>query len=182
MAESVQPPLLPSEPREEALPKLSMAEYTIYNSMADGMNAYHNRFRQTWTTLHNACANNKRPANLSLPQFLSLGLEFCHHLHIHHTIEEEHIFPVLATKMPAFREELELLTQHKQIHKGLDVFQKYLAYCKTGRSELRMEEMKELMDAFGKVLWQHLDDEVEQLGAENMRKYWSIQEMRGMPM
>ena len=45
-----------------------------------------------------------------------------------------------------------------------------------------MEEMKEIMDSFGEVLWQHLDDEVEQLGAENMRKYWTINEMRRMPM
>ncbi|KAI9721956.1 MAG: hypothetical protein M1812_001914 [Candelaria pacifica] len=182
MADTQQTPPLASQPKEEALPKLSMADYRVYNSMADGMNAYHNHFRQTWTTLYNACMNNKRPSNLSLRQFLGLGLDFCHHLHIHHTIEEEHIFPVLAKKMPAFREELELLTQHKQIHQGLDIFQEYLADCKVGKNELRMGEMKGLMDAFGKVLWQHLDDEVRQLGAENMRNFWSLQEMRRMPM
>lgn len=29
------------------------------------------------------------------------------------------------------------------------------------------------MDDFGSVLWAHLTDEVVELGAENMSKYWS---------
>ncbi|KAI9821849.1 MAG: hypothetical protein M1827_002431 [Pycnora praestabilis] len=111
-----------------------------------------------------------------------MDIFFCHHLHTHHGIEEEHIFPVLARKMPAFRKELELLAQHKQIHKGLDKFQEYLEDCRNGEKELRLEEMKVLMDSFGKVLWEHLDDEVKELGAQNMRKYWTVQEMRIMPM
>ena len=101
---------------------------------------------------------------------------------MHHGIEEQHIFPILARKMPAFQEELHLLTQHKEIHKGLDLFEAYLLACKKGERELRMEEMKELMDTFGTVLWQHLDDEVEQLGAENMRKYWTLKEVNDIPI
>lgn len=119
---------------------------------------------------------------MSIKQYLVAGQQFCHHLHVHHTIEEQHIFPVLAKKMPAFRKELELLTQHKQIHNGLEVFQAYLEACSSGERELRMEELKKLMDAFGGVLWAHLEDEVKQLGAESMRKYWTLQEMQRMPM
>jgi hypothetical protein len=37
------------------------------------------------------------------------------------------------------------------------------------------------MDTFGEVLWKHLDDEVEELKAENMRKYWSVKEVQGIP-
>lgn len=90
-------------------------------------------------------------------------------------IEEMHIFPVLAKKMPAFRKELDLLTQHKEIHAGLDRFQAYLGSCAAGERELRLTEMKDLMDKFGTVLWTHLSDEVEQLGADNMRKYWTLE-------
>jgi hemerythrin-like domain-containing protein len=104
------------------------------------------------------------------------------HLTVHHTIEEQHIFPVLAKKMPAFKKELELLTQHKQIHKGLDKLEKYLEDCESGERELRLGALKEILDSFGDVLWQHLDDEVKQLEAENMRKYWSLEEMRRIPM
>ena len=84
--------------------------------------------------------------------------------------------------MPAFRKELELLTQHKQIHQGLEKLQAYLEDCTSGERELRLEEIKRLMDAFGEVLWAHLSDEVNQLEAENMRKYWTVEEMKRMPM
>lgn len=43
--------------------------------------------------------------------------------------------------MPAFRRELELLTQHKEIHKGLDKLEAYVDDCKAGKKDLRMEEM-----------------------------------------
>lgn len=119
---------------------------------------------------------------MSLRQFLSLGLEFAQYLTIHHTIEEEHIFPVLAQRMPAFRRELQLLTQHRQIHDGLDKFEAYLEACRSGERELRWEELGAVMDGFGEVLWTHLDEEVKELGAENMRRYWSVREMGTMPM
>jgi hypothetical protein len=34
------------------------------------------------------------------------------------------------------------------------------------------------MDEFGAVLWAHLEVEVEELKAENMRKFWSLEETR----
>jgi len=97
---------------------------------------------------------------------------------MHHGVEERHVFPLLAKKMPAFRKELELLAQHKEIHQGLEKFQEYLENCQSGEKELRLGEMKRLMDQFGDVLWRHLDEEVKELGAENMRKYWTLEEMR----
>jgi hemerythrin-like domain-containing protein len=172
----------PIDKAEKPLPKLTPAEFRQYNRMAEHMDYFHNNFRNTWNTLYTACTTSTRPKNMSIKQFLSMGQQFCHHLTMHHTIEEQHIFPVLAKKMPAFKKELELLTQHKQIHVGLDKLEKYLEECAEGERELRMGELKVILDGFGKVLWQHLDDEVKQLGAENMRKYWTIEEIRRMPM
>ena len=119
---------------------------------------------------------------MSIGQFLATISQLISQLTMHHTIEEQHIFPVLAKKMPAFRKELELLSQHKQIHKGLDQLEDYVDGCRSGERELRLSELKKIMDGFGEVLWQHLDDEVKQLGAENMRKYWTVEEIRRMPM
>ena len=68
--------------------------------------------------------------------------------------------------MPAFKKELELLTQHKQIHVGIDKLEKYLDECERGERELRMQELKEILDSFGEVLWQHLDDEVKLVNVE----------------
>lgn len=84
--------------------------------------------------------------------------------------------------MPAFQKELELLTQHKQIHDGMQKMEEYLDGCKAGEREMRMEELKTIMDSFGNVLWTHLDDEVTHLGADNMRKYWSLEEIKRLPI
>ncbi|KAI7249877.1 hypothetical protein KC343_g13412 [Hortaea werneckii] len=167
---------------EQDLPKLSPQEFRIYNRMAEHMDMFHENFRQSWNLLMGACTAGKRPQGMSIRAFLSVGEQFCHHLTIHHTIEEQHIFPVLAKKMPAFKKELQLLTQHKKIHQGLDKFEEYISQCRSGEKELRLEEMKGVMETFGGVLWQHLDDEVKELRAENMRKFWSPAEMRSLPM
>ncbi|CZT14686.1 uncharacterized protein RCC_00659 [Ramularia collo-cygni] len=167
---------------EQKLPKLSAQDFRVYNRMAEHMDMFHNSFRQTWDMLHRACSSGRRPSGMSIRQFLAAGDQFAHHLTVHHGIEEQHIFPILAKKMPCFLPDQELLTQHKGIHEGLDRFEAYLRDCKTGERELRMEEMKEIMDSFGTVLWQHLDDEVKALGANNMRLYWTKGEMASLPI
>lgn len=189
-------------PEKTSLPKLSASEFRAYNSMAEHMEYFvsriehvaayahthtlttpqHDRFRASWNLLYGACESGKRPSNISMRQFLSTGLDFCSHLELHHNIEEQHIFPVLAKKMPAFRHNLQMRSQHKEIHAGLVKLQEYLQEVRSGERELNLKELKVVMDGFGKVLWEHLNDEVEQLGAENMRTFWSVDEMRRMPM
>ena len=124
---------------------LSAAEFRDYNKMAQEMDRFvrsislsstrsailtqslqHQHFRTSWETLHSAASSGARPPGLSLRQFLSTGLRFCYLLELHHSLEEQYIFPYLAQRMPAFRTELELLAQHKQIHAGLDKLNEYL--------------------------------------------------------
>ncbi|KAJ5481166.1 hypothetical protein N7539_007060 [Penicillium diatomitis] len=169
-----------SEKPAQALPPLSASDLRTYNRMADGMEQFHNHFRLSWRELY--AAVEKRSGNLSARQLISGLTNFCRQLDFHHSIEEKHIFPVLAKKMPEFRKELDLLKQHKQIHAGLDNLEAYLEKCRSGEEDLRREEVKRLMDSFGTVLWNHLDEEVETLKADNMRKYWSLEEMRRLPM
>lgn len=114
---------------------------------------------------------------MSLREFIAFGLRFASHLEMHHSVEETYVFPRLARKMPAFRKKDELLAQHRSIHDGLDKFKEYLGECQSGERELVLRELKETMELFGEVLWQHLDDEVKELGAENMRKYWTLADM-----
>lgn len=188
---------------DESLSPLSAADFRAYNRMSQQMDAFvslpqpdigaaqlqrltmeqHSHFRLTWNQLWSACeGTGKRPGGLSARQMIMAGLQFCSQLEFHHSIEEQHIFPVLAKKMPEFRKELELLRQHKQIHAGLEKLESYLENCRTGEADLRREEVKRLMEGFGEVLWKHLDEEVQTLGADNMRKYWTLDEMRRLPM
>ncbi|KAL9568593.1 hypothetical protein ACKAV7_007179 [Fusarium commune] len=168
---------------EEELPPLSDHEFKIYNRAADHMEYFHNNFRRSWNLLWNACTNNRRPQGMSLKQFIMEGLQFAEHLTMHHNIEETYIFPVLAKKMPEFRGgRAELLRQHKQIHAGLDHFEEYLKKCRTGDEEFELSVLKTKMETWGEVLWKHLDQEVETLGANNMRKYWTKEEVMRLPM
>lgn len=150
------------------------------SSTADIHILQHNHFRYTWNMLYKACSSGSRPAGVSIRAFISQGLQLCRSLTMHHTIEERHVFPELAVRMPAFGENDHLISQHAQIHVGLEKFEEYLDSCQSGERELRLAELKEIMDTFGEVLWTHLDDEVRMLGAENMRKYWSKQEILAM--
>lgn len=102
---------------------------------------------------------------------------------MHHSIEETYVFPMLAKKMPEFRGgRAELLQQHKQIHAGLDAFEAYLKQCRAREVDFEMEVLKGKMEGWGGVLWTHLDQEVETLGAENMRRYWTKEEIQRLAM
>ncbi|KAK6531478.1 hypothetical protein TWF281_008282 [Arthrobotrys megalospora] len=170
---------------EKALPKLTPAEFKAYNRLAVVMDQYHNHFRATWTEIITGLRKS-RPKNQSLRQFLSIAQGFCRMLDTHHNIEESYVFPILAKKMPAFqkhnKEHGEMIAHHRQIHKGLERFEDYVNACKSGEKDFVASDMLELMESFEKVLWQHLDEEVQQLGAENMRKYWTIEELKMLPM
>lgn len=97
---------------------------------------------------------------------------------MHHDIEEEHIFPVLGARMPGFQANGFAKQQHRLIHAGLDKLQEYLQACRTGERDLQRSEVHEIMESFGGVLWKHLDAEVEELRAQNMRKYWTLKDMK----
>lgn len=187
------------EEPEEKLPPLSAQQFREFNRMADHMDYFHNHFRQIWTMMYTACENKKRPAGMSIRRFLDEGLHFISMLTTHHSIEEAHVFPMLAKRMPEFQQPdkrgkltgpktkgsakaAELVKQHRDIHKGMDAFEDYLRRCRNAETELEMSVLKAQMDTWGTVLWQHLNEEVAALGAENMRKYWTIEEVRRMRM
>lgn len=166
-----------------------------------------------YTTLQTACANNRRPSNMSLKQFIDEGLRLARYLEMHHTIEETHLYPLLGRKMPEFRatappagllrgsgsssgskgskgaggskkrrEECELLRQHAMIHDGMDEMAEYLRRCRDRECELELGVLKGKLDSWGEVLLKHLDQEVADLGAEKMRRFWTLQEMKAFPM
>ncbi|QUC21029.1 uncharacterized protein UV8b_05270 [Ustilaginoidea virens] len=168
---------------EHQLPPLSDDDFRIYSRMADRMQQFHDYFRQTWNMLYEAASTSRRPPNLTLQQFLSEGISFASHLSAHHAIEEEHIFPLLATRMPEFNPTSgQLVKQHAQIHRGLEEFERYVQKCRRGEVDFEMATLKEKMEGWGGVLWEHLDQEVEMLGAERMRAVWTRDEMKRLPM
>ncbi|KAF4120342.1 hypothetical protein GMORB2_3143 [Geosmithia morbida] len=162
------------------LPPLSDRDFRIYNRLAEKMDLLHNNFRRSWNLLWSACEANRRPRGMTLKQFINEGLRFAEHLTMHHDIEEQHVFPHLGLRMPEFRGDLQ--GQHAQIHRGLVGFETYLRDCTSGRKDFELSALHENMKSWSNILWTHLDDEVKVLGAENMRRYWSKEDMQRMPM
>ena len=64
------------------------------------------------------------------------------------------------------------LEQHKTFHGGLEVFDEYVNEVLAGKQEYDGKKVVELIDAFGKVLTEHLSDEIPTLLA--LREYSSI--------
>ncbi|KAL2821546.1 hypothetical protein BJX63DRAFT_378501 [Aspergillus granulosus] len=188
MGQEQQQDQAPKQAEEQKLPPLSPQDFRVYNEKAERMEYFHAHFRHSWNTLWDACIANKRPSNMTLKQFINLGLQFAHNLEVHHSIEENYVFPFLARRMPEFQTKgrgkraAELLRQHRQIHDGLEGFEAYLEKCSRGEEELRLDVLKEKMVGWKEVLWTHLDQEVKTLGAENMRRYWSKEEIAMIPM
>ncbi|OTB04787.1 hypothetical protein M426DRAFT_320378 [Hypoxylon sp. CI-4A] len=177
--------------QERELPPLKGAEFRAYNRLAEHMDVFHSHFRTSWNVLWTAACSgtsNKKPSRGGR-SIINDGLAFVSQLEMHHSIEETYIFPVLARRMPEFRSDgkggknaAELLRQHGEIHTGMEGMGKYLRSCRDGEKELNMNTLKDQMQSWGAVLWKHLDQEVETLGAENMRKYWTAEEIRRIPM
>ena len=119
---------------------------------------------------------------LTAKRLIEVGMEFVDHLTLHHTIEEQHLFPILAKRMPGFKPDAFAYTQHKGIHEGLDKLEAYLKDCRRGQRELRREELKEVLDSFGGVLWQHLDEEVAELAPEKMKAAFTLEEAMKIPI
>lgn len=89
--------------------------------------------------------------------------------------------------MPEFRHSLknkeaaELILQHEEIHRGMTAMREYLVACKEGNENFQFSNLQLKMNSWGETLWIHLEQEVKTLGAENMRKYWTLEEMIAFP-
>ncbi|PCH43647.1 hypothetical protein WOLCODRAFT_132876 [Wolfiporia cocos MD-104 SS10] len=114
--------------------------------------------------------------------YLRSASQLVKHLTMHHTIEEQYIFPVLATRMPAFRQGEAHISAHEQIHHGLDKLSALLAKWTVSPSTYNPSEMRACLDDWREVLFMHLDQEVDDLLGENMKKYWKLEEMDSMPL
>jgi len=101
---------------------------------------------------------------------------------MHHNIEEEYFFPLLAKRMPAFSPDQKHKNAHKAIHAGLDNLERLVNKYTADPSCYSPQEMKKCLDSFRDVLVDHLAEEVRELGAENMKKYWTLDEVMRLPI
>ncbi|KAJ7188181.1 hemerythrin/HHE cation-binding motif-containing protein [Mycena filopes] len=148
------------------------------------MASFHAYFKQEFNTIYDLADGSFNQRGMSLPAYLSIASRLNSHLTMHHNIEERHIFPILAKRMPEFSTETEdaHIDSHKGIHTGLEELTKLVHKYKKEPSTYSPAEMRACLDGFREVLFTHLDAEVHDLRGENMKKYWTLDELEAIPI
>lgn len=178
-----------SEPaRVDEKPFQFVGNFKEWNRLADGMDRFHNHFRWEYANVYdNALGGYAKKRGQNLQRFLREAEQLAHHLDMHHRIEEAYIFPLLAKKMPQFkdggRDKGAHIKAHKGIHDGLERYQAYINSCKADPDNYDGEKLRSIMDSFHDVLFNHLDEEVEDLGAASVQKAgFTLDELKRFPM
>lgn len=164
-----------------SLPPLTDHEERQYNQFARKMTHFHTYLQREYETAYELADGSFSKRGMSLIAYLDSVDEFRTHLTTHHDIEEVHIFPVLGKRMPEFRPNERHKTSHKLIHDGLDQLEAIVQKFRETPSTYKPEVMRNTLDSFRDVLYHHLAEEVRDLSAENMRKYWTISELSKIP-
>ncbi|EJD42344.1 hypothetical protein AURDEDRAFT_168645 [Auricularia subglabra TFB-10046 SS5] len=157
--------------------QLTRPEERKFNRMATTMEQFHTYFRIDFDNIYEMADGSFNERGMSLPMYLTQANNFKRHLEGHHNIEETYIFPHLAQRMQAFQPNDKHRTSHKGIHDGLDKLSELVRKWRTEPASYSPTEMRACLDSFRDVLFRHLDEEVVDLGADNMRKYWTLNEM-----
>ncbi|KII92571.1 hypothetical protein PLICRDRAFT_37340 [Plicaturopsis crispa FD-325 SS-3] len=161
--------------------KYTAREERKWNRLGDAMGYFHGMFKQEFNSIYELADGSFNKRGLSLPRYLNEAKQLYAHLNVHHQIEEAHLFPTLAKRMPNFamggHGNGEHIKSHKAIHEGLDKLSALIDKWSKEPSAYSPKEMRECLDSFRDVLFRHLDEEVEDLSGENMKKYWKLEEV-----
>ncbi|KAJ3549664.1 hypothetical protein NM208_g389 [Fusarium decemcellulare] len=97
----------------------------------------------------------------TVQDFLTYCQCWCESMHHHHDAEEDLFFPSIEqiTNSPGIMERN--IQQHQAFTPGFNLFHEYARSCLP--ADYDGQKIKNLIEAFGKVLTQHLHDEIETL-------------------
>lgn len=90
-----------------------------------GMLPFHNHFRAEHAQIVRGIPESQSIPKVSLLRLMQQALQLCGHLEMHHTIEEAHIFPLLAKKVPSFAMDSDHIKEHALMHAQLEALQEY---------------------------------------------------------
>ncbi|KQT49662.1 hypothetical protein ASG47_04935 [Devosia sp. Leaf420] len=98
-------------------------------------------------------------------RFGNLCGQHCGIVDTHHTIEDQHLFPVLAQQGPAFKAIADrLAAEHVVVHELLERLVEALNALATEPSETRFTDARDIYHALERVLLSHLGWEEEAMG------------------
>ncbi|KAH9858809.1 hypothetical protein C2E23DRAFT_800209 [Lenzites betulinus] len=155
----------------------SAREEAKWNRLADSMTYFHDHFKHEFAAVYELADGSFAKRGMSLPMYLRMAAQLAKGLTVHHTIEERFIFPVLGKRMQMFKDDDVHLKSHEAIHHGLDDLTALIRKYLDDPTTYKPEEMRACLDSWREVLFSHLDQEVQDLSGENMKKYWTLEEV-----
>ncbi|GAA6060978.1 hypothetical protein JCM10212_006560 [Sporobolomyces blumeae] len=161
-------------------PPKDSREKREWDRMSSRMEGFHSYFRMAFKQLFELSDGSFEKRGLSVREFMSVASDFLHHLTFHHGIEEQHIFPVLAQRMPQFR--IEHQEEHDAIHDGMSKLESLISRVTSDPSTYSPKEFQENLASWGPLLFYHLDAEVKTLKSDVLRRYYTLEEVKRLPM
>ncbi|KAH9948558.1 hemerythrin HHE cation binding domain-containing protein [Amylocystis lapponica] len=160
------------------------AQEQRWNGPSRKMDYFHTRLLSEFNKVYALADGTFEKHGMSLQRYLRVARQLVEHLTVHHTIEERYIFPKLAERMPVFADNETHIKSHEKIHEGLDELSALIRKWNKEPSSYSPAEMRTSLDGWREVLVTHLADEVRQqdLGPENLKKYWTLQEVHNIPI
>eukprot|EP01119_Soliformovum_irregulare_P020565 TRINITY_DN6682_c1_g1_i1.p1 TRINITY_DN6682_c1_g1~~TRINITY_DN6682_c1_g1_i1.p1 ORF type:complete len:158 (-),score=40.72 TRINITY_DN6682_c1_g1_i1:17-490(-) len=138
----------------------------------DRMVYFHDHFRSSFASIENKARKMKTTKDIQI--ISSLVSQFNHHLHAHHSIEEAHIFPSLAQKMPEFQKKGKLPDDHKAIHDVMAELSTFVVNLTVDKKD----ELILLLEKVNTTVFSHLTAEEASIKGENLLKYFTLAELR----
>ncbi|GAA5868993.1 hypothetical protein JCM8547_003244 [Rhodosporidiobolus lusitaniae] len=163
-----------------APPPKNAQEKREWDRMSSRMEGFHGYFRQSFKQLYELADGGFERHGLTVRDFMDVAEGFLHHLEGHHGIEERHIFPILRKRMPAFEDDHQ--EEHDAIHEGMHKLELLIAKYRSDPTSYSPAEFKGNLGLWGPVLFYHLNAEVESLKPDVLRRYWTLEEVKRLPM
>lgn len=157
-----------------------------FGRVAEHMKLFHNGFRRDFSNIYDL-ADSYKDNGMSLPRYLQYASSLYEHLEMHHKIEETYIFPILAKKMDVFKANSDHEQEHAQMHKVLQEYDTYIKDClglgaSAEKIKFESSKFRGIMDDLKNILFKHLDHEEHSLSGPEMKKFWTLDELKQIPM
>ncbi|KAF8070489.1 hypothetical protein FPV67DRAFT_1487572 [Lyophyllum atratum] len=146
------------------------------------MTSFHNWFKEEYKTIYESADGSYTRRGLSFPRYLDTIIAFNYHLHAHHTTEERLLFPILAKGLPKFARNTPdgHVGSHKAIHDALTSLLKHVDKWRKEPTSYSPTEMRGALDKVAGVLFEHLDQEVEDIRGDNLKPYFKLEDIESI--
>ena len=154
-----------------------MSSRNTYSTLYDTMRYFHSMHHRELSSMQEQCKQAKNIADLhNLASNIS---SFCHSLHVHHTIEDKHLFPRIARKTDISH----LEAHHQQLAQLLSEFENFSHRLKQMKSadkdiSTAIIDANSIVNRVSTLVHEHEAAEEQVIAPDNMKKWFRESEMK----